>query len=282
MGTEPETYPPAKHVMRDLDITTLIVSEQRSVGLIPIDDALRTRGAAALGLLSIVADTQAALAALIAAQPDWIATADLTLTELHPVASPAAFVAATLLRKGSKIVVVTVDVFEAAADADIERLAHDGAGPRASTGVVSFARIPASASRASGNLRPAERIGVVSPTSPGEPEHRPLLERIGLGVVDAAAGVVEVARTPYVGNSFGAVNGGVLGMIFQGAAEAAHPGWRAVDLQIHYLSQSKDGPVRTRLTPLRRDTDHAVCTIEAIDAGHRDQLLAVATVGLRG
>ena len=282
MGTKPETYPPAKHVMRDLDITTLVVSRSRSVGLVPLDAAVRSGGAAALGLLSIVADTQAAMVALIAGQPDWIATVDLSLHELGPCTAPAALVEARLVRAGSNIVVVAADSF-AVDDPDdgIVRLAERADLTKVSTGMVSFARIPASASAASVSLKPEQRIGVVSPTAPGEPERRPLLERIGLRVIDAANGVVEVARTPYVGNSFGAVNGGVLGMIFQGAAEAAHPGWRAADVQIHYLAQAKSGPVRTRLTPVRADATHAVCLVDAVDAGHDDQLLATATVVVR-
>jgi len=289
MGTAPETYPPAKHVMRDLDITTLVVSRTRSIGVIPITDALHTgppgNRAAALGLTSIVADTQAAMVALIAAEPDWIATVDLSLHEVAPVTGSTMLVDARLVRAGSNIIVVRVDSYDVGDRRDIEALA-DVDVPSAdldlcATGLVSFARIPASASAVGTRLKPGERVGIVSPTAPGQPEPRPLLERIGLQIVDAAAGAVELPRTPYVGNSFGAVNGGVLGMVFQGAAEAAHPGRRAVDIQTHYLSQAKTGPVRTRLQPVRQAADHAVCRIEAVDAGHNDQLLAVAVVTLR-
>lgn len=289
MGTTPETYPPAKHVMRDLDITTLVVSLNRSIGVIPLSDALRSGVSpgrvAALGLTSIVADTQAAMVALIAAQPDWIATVDLSVSEVAPLVGNHMLVDARLVRAGSNIIVIRVDSYDVGDRDDIEALADEALPsvdrPACATGLVSFTRIPASASAASARLKPGERVGMVSPTAPAELELRPLLDRIGLHIVDAAAGVVELERTPYVGNSFGAVNGGVLGMIFQGAAEAAHPGMRAADIQIHYVSQAKTGPVRTRLTPVRQTSDHAVCRIEAVDAGHNDQLLAIATVVVR-
>jgi acyl-coenzyme A thioesterase PaaI-like protein len=109
----------------------------------------------------------------------------------------------------------------------------------------------------------------------------PLLERCGLRVIDAAAGVVELANSPYVANSMGAINGGVLGMVFQGAAEAAVPGFVATDIQIHYLSQARTGPARTNTVVLRQSGDHAVCQIEAVDAGADDRLLSIATVTLQ-
>jgi hypothetical protein len=115
------------------------------------------------------------------------------------------------------------------------------------------------------------------------PEQLPteaLLGRIGLRVVDADAGVVELEQTPYVANSLGAINGGVLGMVFQGSAEAAHPGMIATDIQMHYLSQNKVGPARTSLTRLRSAGDHAVCAIDVVDAGSGDRLLCRATVTL--
>lgn len=282
MGETPSTYPPPNHVMSDLDITTLLVTEQRSVGLVAVADTLRAGGAAALGLLSIVADTQAAMVALVAATPHWIATVDLSLAEAAPMRGDTLAVDARLVRAGSKIVVVEVCAYDASdrdGVADAAQAAAAGELQRVSTGLVSFTRIPASASAASGHLRPAERIGVVSPTTARTPNPHPLLERIGLRTLDA--GVVEVERTPYVGNSFGALNGGVLGMIFQGAAESAHPGLRAADLQIHYLSQARSGPVRTRTDTVRADGHHALCRIEAYDTGADDQLLAVATVVLR-
>ena len=109
----------------------------------------------------------------------------------------------------------------------------------------------------------------------------PLLERCGLTVVDAEHGVVELANSPYVHNSRGRINGGVLGMVFQGAAEAAVPGYAASDLHIHYLTGARTGPVRTSTVIVRDADDHVVCRVEAVDAGADDRTIAVATVTLQ-
>jgi acyl-coenzyme A thioesterase PaaI-like protein len=69
--------------------------------------------------------------------------------------------------------------------------------------------------------------------------------------------------------------------VFQGAAEAMCPGLVATDLSIHYLSQVQEGPARTVGSVSRRADGYAVVTLEAVDAGHRDQLLDLATVTLQ-
>jgi acyl-coenzyme A thioesterase PaaI-like protein len=108
-----------------------------------------------------------------------------------------------------------------------------------------------------------------------------MLDRIGVTVVDPGTGVVEIERSDYVRNSFGTINGGVLGAVFQAAAEAMRPGLVATDLQVHYLSQVQAGPARTRGTVSREAHGHTVVTFEAVDAGHQDQLLTLATVTLQ-
>jgi acyl-coenzyme A thioesterase PaaI-like protein len=52
-------------------------------------------------------------------------------------------------------------------------------------------------------------------------------------------------------------------------------------MQIHFLSQLKVGPARTRGRVLRDATDHAVATVEIVDADNADHLLALATVTLQ-
>ena len=111
---------------------------------------------------------------------------------------------------------------------------------------MTFARVPASTSASSGVFDPLGGIGQRRHMEPvGEVPTAPLLERCGLTVVDTQHGVVELANSPYVHNSRGRINGGVLGMVFQGAAEAAVPGYAASDLHIHYLTGARTGPVRT-------------------------------------
>jgi len=59
------------------------------------------------------------------------------------------------------------------------------------------------------------------------------------------------------------------------------PGMTAADIQIHFLSQLKVGPSRTRGTVIRDARDHSVVLIELLDAGAGDKLLATATLTLQ-
>jgi acyl-coenzyme A thioesterase PaaI-like protein len=277
-------YPPERHFLRDLGIVTEQLSADRSLTVAPVTDPVRNGdGAAAIGFLVTLTDINAALVALIAGDPDWNATADLSLHTTNPLVGSAAVVESRLVRAGSNLVTVATDVYDAGADTDPDAvLAHpDRPRTSAATGLVTFARIPRKASVASNGFDPLTMIGQRRELVPARPpSDEPVLERIGLQVLDAAAGVTELPRSEYVRNSFGAINGGVLGMVFEGAAEAAVPGHVAADLQIHYLAQAQEGPVRTAATVLRRTEGHALCSVAARDAGHDDRLLALASVGL--
>ena len=103
-------------------------------------------------------------------------------------------------------------------------------------------------------------------------------------MIDAATGQVELAKSEYIRNSFGTINGGVMGMVMQGAAEAAGAGlgrFVATDIQLHYLAQTRTGPLRTSLRLVRVTPDHVVCRVRAVDAGNDDLVVALATVLLQ-
>jgi acyl-coenzyme A thioesterase PaaI-like protein len=280
-------YPPEHHVLRDLQVTTELVTAERSVSLAPVPDSARNAaGAASLGFLVAILDTNAASLALGAAHPDWTATADLSLHATGWLTEGPVLVDTRLERAGSNLVVVTTRLFDGMGRADLDDLARGGdpqfLSATVAHGLLTFARIPARASVAAGRFDPSAAIGQrrqVTPTAPSSPA--PLTERIGLEVVDAAHGVVELHNSDYVRNSFGTINGGVLGFVFQGAAEAAVPELVATDVQIHYLAQAKAGPARTSVEVLRRSGDHAVCTVRAVDAGNDQRVLALATVMLQ-
>jgi acyl-coenzyme A thioesterase PaaI-like protein len=277
-------YPPAHHFLRDLGAVSEQLTADRSVTVAPVSDAVRNGDSgAAIGFLATLIDVNAAMVALQASHPDWNATADLALHSTGTLSGRAAVIDSQLVRAGSNLVTVASRVHDGGAVDDPDVLLSNGASPAAiaARSVATFARIPRKASVASADFDPATMIGQRRALlAGGPPPCAPILERIGLTVLDARAGVTELHRSEYVRNSFGAINGGVLGLVFQGAAEAARPGHVATDLQIHYLSQAKEGPVRTTAEVLRSSGGHAVCSVEARDAGHDDALLAVATVGL--
>jgi len=274
------TYPPEQHIVRDLRIESEHSASGRAFCLAPVTDHVRNRaGAAGLGLLVTLVDISGALVGLPAADPDWTATLDLSVHGIAPVTDGPAIAASYLVRAGKNVIVVGVDVYDGHG-----RDQPDAARVCAS-GLMSFARIPASATRAS--RRPGGEPGRRVLHGDGTSQLRAsLFEHIGLRVVDAAAGAVELDKTEYVSNSFGTVNGGVLGMAVQAAAEtcleaAGHP-FVATDAQVHYLAQTEAGPVRTAARILRVAADHAVCEVRTVDTGADDKLLTIATVTLEG
>jgi len=80
---------------------------------------------------------------------------------------------------------------------------------------------------------------------------RPLREEAGIEVIDAAEGIVQVDVTPALQNPAGTLQGAMVALIAEAAAEdLVHarfglPGV-VVDLDLRYLGKSTVGPVRTR------------------------------------
>ncbi len=267
----------------DLDITTEQISASSARSMATVTDAVRdASGAAGLGYLVGLVDVNTAMVGLCASQPDWTATADLMIHEAAPLLHGPTILESHLTRAGSRLIVVSVDIYDGEGLTDMDELGDEIELARVATGLVTFARVPASTSSVSTTWDPMSTIGVRRHLErEGELPTEPLLERIGMTVVDAPGGVVELPNSAYVQNSRGRINGGVLGMVFQGAAEAAVPGYAASDLHIHYLTGARTGPVRTSTVVVRDADDHVVCRVEAVDAGADDRTIAVATVTLQ-
>jgi acyl-coenzyme A thioesterase PaaI-like protein len=273
-------YPPPQHALRDLALKTYACSSDRAICAAELTDANRNNsGAAALGFVTAVLDSIAAGIALVASAPDWNATADLSFHQAAPITVGPVVAEARLVRADEKFVIIGAEVFDGSGQIG-DDLLKTSALVRAGESTMTFARVPSHASAVAGTFEPGSHVGQWRSMAPEQLPTEPLLERIGLRVVDAGEGIVELDQTPYVANSLGAINGGVLGMVFQGAAEAAHPGMDATDIQMHYLSQNKVGPARTSMTRLRSTRDHAVCAIEVVDAGNGDRQLCQASVTL--
>jgi acyl-coenzyme A thioesterase PaaI-like protein len=278
-------YPPERHFLRDLDSQAWQITAERVLMSAPVTDGYRNAaGAASLGFLASLVDIAAAPAALIAGAPDWTATQDMSLHAAGWLTQGPAVVDARLVRAGKNTVIVSVDVYDGVGVTDLdEQLAgiESDAFELTGKGLITFARIPRSASSSAGVFDPAALIGQKRSTPPDGPVEGTMFERIGLRIIDADAAVVEIAHSEYVRNSFGTINGGVLGAVFQAAAEAAKPGLVATDLQVHYLAQVKVGPARTSGTVSRDVAGHSIVSLRAVDAGADDQLLDLATITLQ-
>jgi acyl-coenzyme A thioesterase PaaI-like protein len=168
----------------------------------------------------------------------WTFTTDMTVRML-PVAAPAQLVAVNdVLRRGGRSVTCAVDV-------------TDERGATVASGAIGFAHVPRKpADPPKFHLTPqqaADRFATTGFLT------RPLRDEAEVVVLDAAAGVVEIAVRPEVCNPAGTLQGAVVALLAEAAAEdcvAARLGVpvTVVDLDIRYLAQAKVGPVRTRTT----------------------------------
>lgn len=281
-----------RNFVGDMDPTSLLASPSRGLITAPLTDGLRgPGGGAALGVLVTLADVVASDPALAACSPDWTATQDLSLHGAGWLTEGPIVVETRLVRVGKKVVVVAAEVYDGRGDGDIEHVAErieaaragetEGVPALAAAGLVTFARLPRAAAVDVGDHDPAAWVGKVRRRSVAHEVEGSLHDRMGVTVVDPEAGVLELHRTSYVVNSIGTINGGAQAILLQAAAEGMRPGLAARDMEVHYLSQVKAGPARTRGRVVRDGADHSVVSLELVDAGADDQVLALATVTLQ-
>ena len=245
------------HFASDLSFAVKLVAPDRALLRAPLTGAVRSAaGSARMGVLVTLADVVASDPALAACLPDWTATQDLNLHAAAPLIGGPIVVDAQLLRVGKRVVVVEVDVFDGCGVEAFDPLvsAIDGGHDvrLAGRGLVVFARLPGTAAGGAfaADHDPRRMLGQERHRTPAAALDD-AYEKMGIEVLDAAAGLVQMERTPYVANSIGTINGGAQAVLIEAAAEAMRPGMAATDMQIHYLSQIKVGPARTLGTATR-------------------------------
>jgi len=184
------TYPPAHHVLRDLGLATEVGPGLVSRGRIEIDDHLRTgTGVTHAGAIATLVDALGGGLAAVAAQPDWIATADLTLHALARPGLTAIEAAGHVVRRGRTTIVVEVT------------LTADATPLGAAT--MTFAVLP----RREGNpvIAGTDTINRMTMAVTGSGFRAPLEPTAGIAVLDAPTGTLELPISDYVRNSLGAV-----------------------------------------------------------------------------
>ena len=168
--------------------------------------------------------------------PDvWMLTTDMSV-RMRPDPAPARVDTTTaVVRRGGRSVTSTVEV-----TSDL--------GVPVATGAASFARVrrrPGDPPKPLVTSEDAARLfrgaGTLS---------LPLREEAGIEVVDRAAGVVEVEVTPDLRNPAGTMQGAMVALVAEAAAEdlvSATFGQDVVvvDLDLRYLARTSAGPVRT-------------------------------------
>ncbi|HVN36736.1 MAG TPA: PaaI family thioesterase [Myxococcota bacterium] len=264
-------YPPPHHILRDLRLEVDLRGDGPRVRVPVVRELCGPDGSVRAGVLGVALDVFGGNLAVEAAAPDWALTAQLELHVLRPLTSGEICVTGQPLRAGRTNLVAEARVDDGAAG--------DGATPYA-VGRLTFTRVPAR-----GGEPPRERRGglLYAFAEGAERLAAPFHSAIGLRELDAATGALELALGPYVENSVGALQGGVVVAALDAAAECAG---RALlgrdvatsDLSVHFLALGREGPLRTRATLLRREPDAALFSVALHDAGQADRLASVATV----
>jgi uncharacterized protein (TIGR00369 family) len=256
------TYPPERHVLRDLRAEFEQPGDGKGYGWLPVVGEVRNpSGSVHAGVLATLVDMLGGGLAATTVAPDWIATADLTLHVLPRPAADEVRAVAQVLRAGRTTAVIEVAL-------------HDDAGTIGAA-TMSFARL----------VRRDDNPEVPAPGAAGRgtlalPDSHlalPIVEQLGFAIVDAESGAIELPITPYIGNTLDAVQGGVVATAAVVAADAivgaeAGPSVETVDLQITYLALVKDGPLRTAA----RLVDPATADVTVLDGNGRTTTIATA------
>ncbi len=261
------TYPPAHHLLWDLQLRFAHDDDHGSRAWMPVTpEVCGDDGSVRAGALTTLVDVISGGLAARAAQPNWIATADLTVHMTGRAASGEVEARARVLRAGRTTVVLEIDVVD-----DMES--------QVAIATSSFAVLP----RRDINPEIGERIsdGFVGPE--GAALQIPYADQLGIRVLDAAAGVVEVPVTDWSRNSMGAFQGGAVGAVLEAAAEAAlrtasNTQLVVTDLYVTYLSFGRVGPLQTRTDVLQANTDRGVATVALFDTGAEMRTMTTARV----
>ena len=267
-------YPPEHHILRDLKMVNERPERGWAISRVTLCPAVLTpSGIARLGIIGVTADAAGALTALIEALPDRIATQDLSYTASGFARQGPLIASCRLVRAGQRLIAVAATVSDGCGSDDPDQAQPIGQA------ILSFSLIPNRPGY--DDLTPLqdpamERRNLALATSGfGDTS---LWDAIGLEVVDAAAGVVQVAKTDYVRNSFGTITGGVMIMAAEAAAELAAQEAlgapvAAMSLNYRFLDLTRIGPAQTQTTVQRHDDQGAVAIVKLVDT-QRDRNLA--------
>jgi acyl-coenzyme A thioesterase PaaI-like protein len=166
----------------------------------------------------------------------WTLTSDMSV-RMRPIPAPERIDArSTILRRGRRSATSLVE------------LETDQGSPIA-TGAIGFANIPR---RATDPPKPNVPLGQI-PVIFRDPATltRPLRQEAGIEVIDAAQGIVQVEVTPGLRNPAGTLQGAMVALVAEAAAEELvatrfESPVVVTQLDLRYLRKTQVGPVRTR------------------------------------
>ncbi|MHB1517922.1 MAG: hotdog fold thioesterase [Acidimicrobiales bacterium] len=316
----------ARHFLGDLGVDGKTDCEGLCIARIQVNTAkCNARGEVRAGVLATLVDVVGGVLAARELYPDWMATADLALRIIRPARGPVVEARASVLRRGRATLVVEAFVYDVddrnqyvRGDAD----AGHGHGAKSISSPHSERRV-AWASMTFAVLASGGAEGPSDSRFPGndtsDSDHSggtslsdylfgrtwsmngpgfdvPVTDGVGITISDPAGGVASVEVNEYVQNSIGALQGGVMALLAETAAEQAvasavggEAEVRITDLQMAYLALGRIGPIESRVTVLEGDGIGERCLfppagrqsalVELHDRGDDDRLTTVVTVG---
>ncbi len=245
-------YPPSDQILSSLGVEVAWRDENTLVGRTLVDTGLLGRNGdpPGMGALSPIVDIIAGSRATRDSNGGWLVTSDLWMHQRAPLGLGPLLFETRMLRAGKRSMVVEVEVLS------------DGR-PAASC-TVEFSHIRRDASQHRTNF---EKIaGQWVRIGSGDLLDRPLEEACAFRTLDDPTGVVEVERSPFVANSIGTLQGGVVVLLADAAASAAlGPAARTIDMQFRFLAQTGDGPARATAEILRSDRGEATVRVSLVD-----------------
>ena len=267
----PDTYPPEHHVLSDLRIELERGEDDRRVRLPLVPELLDAAGVVHAGALGIVTDVFGGGLSIEEASPDWAVTSQLELHVLRRIGKGPVEVTGQALRAGRTRIVLEVEV-------------HDGEGTLGAVGSMSFTKI---LRRPDNPMTPHSQARRSSFANANSGLRGPFLEVLGIRPVPDAPDTIEIPLAPYVMNSVGALQGGVVIAMLADAAERVARATlegplHTTHLSVQFLSLGKAGPLRARARTLQAGDGHALLRVELRDLGQADRLVSLGTVHVGG
>jgi len=184
----------------------------------------------------------------------WSLTSDMSV-RMRPMLAPERIDATSrILRQGKRSATCLVEL-------------RTDKGAPIGTGAIGFAKVPR---KASDPPKPNVPFGQI-PLIFRDPATltRPLREEAGIEVVDAAKGIVQVEVTPGLRNPAGTLQGAMVALLAEAAAEDLlatrfESPVVVTDLDLRYLRKAQVGPVRTRSRLMGTGPDAPV-QVELVD-----------------
>lgn len=266
-------FPPEDHIVRDLQVAIDRSGGEAAIRMPIVPTIFDASGRPRVGVVAVIADMIAGQSSIQAVSPSWIATANLSLQVAELPVEGSLVGRPRILRKGATTIVIAVE------------LEHVESGASVASSVLGFSILPRRNEMQAAIQQARENDGQTIYTPGRGGFSKSLHEAMGIVFDEADPGVAQVPLDPYLQNTLGALQGGVVAILAESAAERLAGSLlggtvRVRGLELQYLKLGRKGPIRARAREFARIAGGLIARVELEDRGDGDQLLTVATVWL--